>query len=142
MKQTLILLPVLMQIILALTTLIILGVRRFKAYQAGGINKRQAVLDASAWPANVVKVSNNLRNQFEMPVLFYVLCLSLFALRAVTDIAMLFAWVFVISRYVHTYIHIGSNYVPLRFAAFATGLLMLISMTVLTIWHTLLPYVA
>jgi hypothetical protein len=31
------------------------------------------------------------------------------------------AWVFVITRYVHAFIYIGFNHVPLRFIAFLTG---------------------
>ena len=31
------------------------------------------------------------------------------------------AWVFVATRGVHALIHIATNYVPLRFAAFAAG---------------------
>ena len=35
------------------------------------------------------------------------------------------AWIFVITRYVHAFIYIGFNYVPLRFTAFLAGVLAL-----------------
>ena len=37
------------------------------------------------------------------------------------SIQVVLAWVFVATRCVHAFIHIGFNYVPLRFAAFFAG---------------------
>lgn len=74
--------PVLAQILLTLTMFIILGVRKVKAVKAGEVNRQQAALNNRVWPEAVVKVSNNIANQFEIPVLFYVLCLLYLSARA------------------------------------------------------------
>lgn len=135
MEPKYILWPVLAQIVLTFIVCAVLGRRRFKAFKAGGINVKQAKIDARAWPDNVIKTSNNLTNQFETPVLFYVLCIALFVLNKVDGLALALAWGYAISRYVHAYVHNGSNYIPKRFLAFAFGGVMLLGMTLLVAWH-------
>ena len=114
--------------------LIILGARKAKAIKSEDVNRKQAALNNKEWPDDVVKVSNNISNQFEVPVLFYVLCLILYNINAVDVIAVALAWLFVVSRYLHAYVHIGSNYVPLRLKFFLTGCLTLIAILLLVIW--------
>lgn len=123
--------PVLAQVFLTLALFIVLGVRKIKAVKAGEVNRQQAALNNQVWPENVVKVSNNIANQFETPVLFFVLCGVIYSLNAVGVATLLLAWVFVISRYAHAYVHIGSNYVPMRFRLFMMGCLVLIAMLIL-----------
>ncbi len=126
--------PVLAQIFLTLTMFIVLGVRKVKAVKAGEVNRQQAALNNREWPDEVVKVSNNVANQFEAPVLFYVLCLVLYSINAVGTGAIALAWLFALSRYAHAYVHIGSNYVPMRFRLFMIGCLVLIVMLILAAW--------
>ena len=62
--------PVLAQVLLTLIMFIVLGARKAKAVKAGKIDRQQAALDSRVWPEDVVKVSNNIANQFEAPVLW------------------------------------------------------------------------
>ncbi|MES2818693.1 MAG: MAPEG family protein [Pseudomonadota bacterium] len=126
--------PVLAQILLTLIMYIVLGVRKASAIRAGKVNRQQAALDNRGWPENVVKVSNNIANQFEAPILFYVLCLLLFNINAAGAIAIVLAWLFVLSRYAHAYVHAGSNYVPVRLRLFLLGCLTLLAMLFLAVW--------
>jgi len=64
-------------------------------------------------------------NLLELPVLFYVVCLLMLATGRFDSVQVSLAWLFVITRYVHAFIYIGFNHVPLRFAAFLTGVLTL-----------------
>jgi hypothetical protein len=64
-------------------------------------------------------------NLLELPVLFYVVCLFMLTTGRFDSVQVSLAWVFVITRYVHAFIYIGFNYVPLRFVAFLTGVLTL-----------------
>lgn len=127
--------PVLAQILLTLSVFIVLGVRKAKAVKAGEVNRKQAALNNREWPDDVVKVSNNIANQFEFPVLFYVLCLVLYNINAVGVVAIVLAWSFTLSRFAHAYVHIGSNYVPIRLRLFLVGCLVLIAMLVLVAWN-------
>jgi hypothetical protein len=131
MNSNLIFWPVLAQIFLTLTMLILLGVRKTKAVKAGEVNRQQAALNNKVWPEDVVKVSNNIANQFEVPVLFYVLCLMLYSINAAGMVAIVLAWMFALSRFAHAYVHIGSNYVPMRLRLFLVGCLVLIAMLIL-----------
>ncbi len=126
--------PVLAQVFLTLIMLIVLGARKTKAVKAGEVNRKQAALNNRVWPEDVVKVSNNIANQFEVPVLFYVLCLVLYSINAAGVVALVLAWLFVVSRFAHAYVHIGSNYVPMRFRLYLVGCLVLIAMLILVAW--------
>jgi len=64
-------------------------------------------------------------NLLEVPVLFYVVCLLMLATGKFDAAQVSLAWLFVATRYVHAFIYIGFNYVPLRFAAFLTGVITL-----------------
>jgi hypothetical protein len=76
-------------------------------------------------PAESLFLRNNLTNQFELPVLFYPACLSLFVTDGVTLVPLLLAWLFVASRYVHAWIHITTNRIRHRRPAFIVGYLAL-----------------
>lgn len=126
-------LPVLVQILITIAGFMLLGVRKAKALKAGGIDSTKTSLDNDAWPEYVLKVSNNIRNQFQIPVLFYVLCFMFYAINAVTTTVVYLAWAFVISRIIHAYIHMGSNYVPARFRVFTIGFVLMTIMTILAV---------
>ena len=64
-------------------------------------------------------------NLLELPVLFYVVCLLMLTTGRFDAVQVSLAWIFVMTRYVHAFIYIGFNYVPLRFTAFLTGFLTL-----------------
>ncbi len=67
------------------------------------------------------KVLASIANQFELPMLFHVGCLALFATGGVSILVVTVAWVFTISRYVHASIHVGPNRLRHRFPAFMVG---------------------
>ena len=126
--------PVLAQVFLTLVMFIVLGARKAKVVKTGKVNRQQAALDNRVWPENVVKVSNNIANQFEVPVLFYVLCFVIFSTQITGILPVVLAWLFTLSRYAHAYVHVGSNYVPLRLGLFMFGCLVLLAMLLLAVW--------
>ena len=133
MKAEWILAPVLAQVLLVILVYVLLAVRKAVAVKAGQVDRQKAALDNRMWPTPVVQVSNNLANQFEAPVLFYVLCLTLFLLDAVCMPALWAASLFVASRYLHAWVHTHSNHVPLRMPLFLFGVLMLLILVGLAI---------
>jgi hypothetical protein len=126
-----ILLPLLTQISLTLIMFLILGARKTVAIKLGGVDRDKTALDNSAWPDDVRKVSNNIANQFQTPVLFYVLCLTFQVTSTTTLPVLALAWIYAISRLVHAFVHIGSNFVPARFGVFVIGVVCLMAMTVM-----------
>jgi hypothetical protein len=66
-------------------------------------------------PPAVSNPSDNLKNLFEIPVLFYALALYLFATNQVDLFYVGAAWVFVVFRALHSTVHCTFNLVILRF---------------------------
>jgi hypothetical protein len=75
-----------------------------------------------------VAAADNFRNLFELPVLFYVLCLALYVTDGVTALQLGLAWTFVALRCVHSLVHVTYNKVMHRFRAYALGLVVLMAM--------------
>jgi len=66
-------------------------------------------------PPAVSNPSDNLKNLFEIPVLFYALALYLFARGQVDAVYVSAAWIFVVFRALHSVVHCTFNMVMLRF---------------------------
>ena len=128
MDPKLIFWPVLVQATPTLSLYIRLKNAKVDAVKAGGVDRQKAALHPDVWPDSVLKVNNNLRNQFEVPVLFYVLTIVLWELGAVNAVTFGLACLFVLSRLVHAYIHTGSNIVKYRLRVFTLGIVTLLGM--------------
>ena len=76
-------------------------------------------------PEEIRYPANNLKNLFELPVVFYVLCLYLFATENVDTVYVVAAWVFLGFRVIHSLIHCTRNIVMPRFLAYMAGSLVL-----------------
>ncbi len=139
MNNNAILLPIVLQIVLAVETYLVLAWTRNKAAKAKTVSLKTAALDDSVWPDRIRAINNNVKNQFEVPVMFYVLAIILWQMGAAGPLAQTFAWIFVASRVAHTLIHTGKNYVPLRFAAFLVGLVMVLALAVLVLLAAFRP---
>jgi hypothetical protein len=124
-------LPVALQICLTLTLYFALIVAKSKAVRAGDVDTARRAIHHDAWPEYVQKINNSIRNQFEVPVLFYVLVLALVQLNAVGIVAVAAAWVFVLSRLYHAWIHTGPNIVVKRRNIFVLGVLAILVLTAL-----------
>jgi hypothetical protein len=126
-------LPILAQMLLTILVYISLARTKAAALKSGTADLQRTALHADAWPESVIKVNNNLRNQFELPVLFYVVCFVLAATGAAGPVVQVLAWLFVASRAVHAWVHTHSNYVPIRLRAFAAGVVILVALWVIAL---------
>lgn len=79
----------------------------------------------STLPPYAANPGYNFRNLFEVPVLFYVLCLVLFTTQSVDSIHLVCAWVFVGFRILHSLIQCSYNNVNHRFGVYAIACLAL-----------------
>ena len=80
-------------------------------------------------PPAVNNPSDNLKNLFEVPVLFYVLAIYLFGSNQVDGPYVVGAWLYVLLRIVHSLVHCTVNMVMLRFVVYAMSCVVLIAMT-------------
>ena len=133
-----ILYPALAQIVLTLVLLLGMGLQRNKALRSGAVTVDDIALDSTRWPAHARQFGNCYANQFELPVLFYALCLIAQVTHAADLIMVIFAWLFVVSRVAHAYVHTTSNVVRLRANMFILGFVALVVMTVLLLFRLLL----
>lgn len=134
MNNDLIFLPVLAHVALVFMLYIYLGIVKSRAVKEGSVDRKKAALDPKAWPVSVVKVLNNLGNQFESPVIFYIISIIYYLTNNVDSFLISIMSIYVLTRYMHTYIHVTSNFVPHRFKLFLVGVLILLA---LTIWLAL-----
>lgn len=77
-------------------------------------------------PTDVQTAARNFVNLFEIPVLFYALIPLLILSNTTDHISLLFSWAFVVSRYIHTIVHVTSNKLFLRMRVFAMGAFILL----------------
>ena len=129
--------PVLAQVGLTIVIYVALAVAKKRAAHAHAVDRERAALHADAWPESVLKINNNLRNQFETPVLFYVVCFVLVAVGATGWLVQVLAWLFVASRAVHAWIHTRSNFVPARRRVFMGGVLIVLVLWVIALTRLL-----
>ena len=114
MRQTAIFWPMLAHVLLVYIVYLVMLMRRYGAVKSGEARVSQYKL-RSTEPASSVTVANNLINQFELPVLFHVLCLALFVTNGVNYLTLALMWLFIAARYVH------GNHVPHRTSVFFLG---------------------
>ena len=69
-------------------------------------------------PEYLLTSRHHYKNFFEIPILFYLLCLVLYMIDDVSAIDLWIAWLFVLFKGIHSYIRITSNYVPYRAYSF------------------------
>lgn len=75
-----------------------------------------------------INAADNFRNLFEVPVLFYVLCILAFASQSVTPLLTGGAWAFVALRALHSLIHCTYNRVMHRFTVYVSSTIILFAM--------------
>lgn len=81
------------------------------------------------------RASDNFRNLFEIPVLFYAVCPVLFLTGNVTLLQLSLAWAFVLTRVIHSCVHVTYNKVMHRFNVFVLGMAAVFAMWAALAWQ-------
>ncbi len=118
-------------ILLTLGLLLVLGFHRVSSVNNGTVATKDIAVDRNAYPLAARLLSNNIDNQFQLPVLFYVAALLSLVAGGTGWVEVGLAWLFVALRYLHTAIHITTNRVHRRFLVYTAGLAVL---TLLWVW--------
>ncbi|MCI0468236.1 MAG: MAPEG family protein [Beijerinckiaceae bacterium] len=82
------------------------------------------------WPGRTEQIGHSFQNQFEMPVLFYLLIVLAILTGKADYVFVAMEWLFAAARIAHAYIHTTSNYVPLRGQFYIGGVIILFLMWV------------
>ena len=123
-----ILLPLFVQVGLTFVLMFLMGQARLGALRQGDVGMRDIALGQKAWPARAQQISNAYHNQFEMPVLFYVIVILAMATRKADLLFVALSWLFVLSRLAHAFVHGTTNNLRIRFGLFTIGAILLLVM--------------
>lgn len=138
MTSETIFLPVAALAIWTFCVLLLVPLRRFRASFAGKVGPGDFRYGESARvPGEVSLPNRNYMNLLELPVLFYVLALTLFVTGRVDGTYVAMAWAFVALRVVHTLVHIAYNNVFHRLTIFALANVVLLVMWLRFAWSLL-----
>jgi hypothetical protein len=128
MSVQMVLLPVLMLVGLTFALLLATVAARRQALIGRQTKIKDIALGQPNWPVRATQISNCYNNQFELPVLFYLLIALALPLRHADLVIVLLSWVFVVTRFVHAVIFVTSNDLGRRSMAWLAGVLVLMIM--------------
>jgi len=99
---------------------------RVRAAHQGRITLRDLSLGESpAVPADVALFNRNFISLLELPVLFYVACLTLYVTKTADGAAVVLAWLYVALRVCHSLVHVTYNNVIHRAGAYGASTVVL-----------------
>jgi hypothetical protein len=114
--------------LLTLFVWIVLYVRRISYLKANRIHAQKLATPekvAQVIPDEVQYPANNFKNLFELPVLFYLLCLYLFVSGNVDSWYVMGAWAYVALRAIHSFVQCTTNIVMRRFVVYMASSIVL-----------------
>ena len=123
-----VLLPVFVLIGLTFALLLWMAGARRNALVGRETRVRDIVLGQPNWPVRATQIGNCFRNQFELPVLFYILIALALPLRHADYLIVVLSWVFVVTRFVHAGVFVSSNDLSRRSLAWFAGVVVLLIM--------------
>jgi hypothetical protein len=132
-----VLLPLFVEVILTFVLMLQMGALRRADYSSGAVKADDIALREPRWPQRTTQAANAFSNQFELPVLFYVLTILAWVTRHAGIVFVVLAWIFVICRVLQAYVHVTSNVVRYRGLFFSVGAVVLMIMWALYIIEVL-----
>src|SRR5207302_8076846 len=126
MPQTAIFGPFFATMFLTFVVWVYMYIRRIRFITSSKLSPKDLAVPgalAQLSPPEVSNPSDNLKNLFEIPVLFYALALYLFVTHQVDSTYVTAAWIFVFFRALHSVVHCTFNLVMLRFSLYLVATL-------------------
>ena len=120
-----VLLPLFLEAILTFALLFWLAPLRTIDFSSGVARPENVALREPNWSKRSLQVGHSYSNQFELPVLFYVLTILAWMTRHADLVFVVLAWIFLIFRYLQAYVHVTSNRVRLRGSFFIVSAIVL-----------------
>ena len=123
-----VLLPLFVEVILTFVLMLRMGALRSADYRSGVVTADKIALRQPNWPALTTQTANSFSNQFELPVLFYVLTILSWDTRHAGVVFVVLAWLFVICRVLQAYVHVTNNNVRWRARFYSAAAVVLMVM--------------
>lgn len=128
MPVSIILLPLFVEVLLTFAVMFGMMYHRTSSLMRHETRFEQIALREPNWPKRATQFAYAFSNQFELPVLFYVLTVLALITRHADIVYWVLAWVFVVFRILQAYVHVTGNNVRLRGGFFGIGALVLVVM--------------
>jgi hypothetical protein len=125
MSFTAILAPLFVQVALTFALLFWMGLLRLRSVKAGTVEVRDIALGQPNWTPQAMQVANAFHNQFQLPVLYYLLVVLILVVAPGTPFMVPLSWAFIATRLLHALIYVTTNNVPRRFVVYTAGLAIL-----------------
>ncbi|MEA2975860.1 MAG: hypothetical protein QOF19_1380 [Alphaproteobacteria bacterium] len=138
MSMQMILLPLFVEVSLTLVLLYLMGWRRGVAFRNKEVRVEDISLREPNWPPRASQAAYAFSNQFELPVLFYVLTILSIITRHADLLFVLLAWVFVVLRVLQAWVYVTSNNIRFRGMYYFAGAIVLTTMWVIFMVRILL----
>lgn len=123
--------PLFVQVALTFVLMLWMGYVRVTAVRRREVHQRDIALREPNWPKPIAQVANAYQNQLELPILFYVLVILAWVTRQADTLFVVMAWLFVLTRLVHAWVHITTNRMSHRFFIFIIGAVILLLMWII-----------
>ncbi len=133
MSLRFILLPLFVEVLLTFALMLGMMLHRGGALRSGETRVEQIALREPNWPVRANQFAYAFGNQFELPVLFYVLTILSIVTRHADIVFVVLAWIFVICRILQAGVHVTINNVRWRGGFYGAGALVLLVMWIIFI---------
>jgi hypothetical protein len=138
MSVPMILAPLFVQVLLTFAVMLGMMYFRTSSLQRGETRFEMIANREPNWPPEATKFGNAFLNQFELPVLFYVLTILAMETKHADLVFVLLAWVFVTLRVLQGLVHVTTNNVPVRGGFYGASAIVLLVMWIIFIVRILL----
>lgn len=129
--STAIFVPMVVLVFWTFAVLLLIPRARFKAARERRVTAADFALGESENVPPEVRLPNrNFMNLLETPVLFYVACITLYAIGRVDMWALALAWTYVVLRVAHSLVHLTYNNVFHRLRVYAASIVALMALWV------------
>ena len=128
-----VLLPLFVEVLLTFALMLGMMYFRTSSLQHGETRFEQIALREPNWPVRATQFAYAFGNQFELPVLFYVLTILAIITHHADIVFLVLAWIFVIPRIMQSYVHVTNNNVRWRGGFYGVGALVLLAMWIIFI---------
>lgn len=111
--------PMLLMVLLTFIVGLITMKNRIASVKSGTVSAKYfKLMEGQEVPEIITKTTRSFNNMFEVPVLFYAGCILYISLDIQSLIGLVFAWSFVLMRYIHAYVHLTYNHLIHRMLSF------------------------
>ena len=128
-----VLLPMFAEVLLTFALMLGMMYFRTSSLHRGETRFEQIALREPNWPVRATQFAYAFSNQFEVPVLFYVLTILAVITHHADIVFLVLAWIFVILRIMQAYVHVTNNNVRWRGGFYGVGALVLLAMWIIFI---------